>query len=141
MLAGAPPPVLVQAGGPEKLSHIWFRVDDFNRYLGLHLDTNGRPKAFHYTVPPLRGVVEWLDRRQSEGDRFYRNNRERDGVNRLSEYSSPCSALQLLMVMERMNAVLRDKPEDFGQAMSIIRRAWQVVHPERGPGWPRPLKY
>jgi TniQ len=103
VFAGFPLPVLQQAEISGKLSRIWFRVDEFNKYLDLCLDPEGRPKAFHYAVPSLRRVVEWLDRRQSESNRFYRSGWESYSRNNPSErYVSPHTALQLWGIMERI---------------------------------------
>jgi len=74
MFAGFPRPVSEGEGPSERLSRFWLRVDELNQYLNTQFDLDRQPAVFHYTVPSLKDVVEWLDRKQDEGEnRFYRS--------------------------------------------------------------------
>src|SRR5262249_22036779 len=102
VFAGFPLPVREHNGPQGRLSRFWFRVDEINRYLDLLSDSDRGPAGFHYIAPSLRGVVDWLDRRQEEGDnRFYRH------------YPQSLNATSLWECFCRVNTV-----EDLGRILS-----------------------
>lgn len=74
VFGGFPLPVMKQEASFGNLSRFWFRADEINQYLASQFDPDKKPAAPLYTVPALRGVVEWLDRKQEEGEnRFFRS--------------------------------------------------------------------
>jgi len=73
MFGGFPSPMVEHEKPSGSLSGFWFHADEINRYIASQLESDTRPEASLCTVPALRSVVEWLDRRQDGcGDRFSR---------------------------------------------------------------------
>lgn len=76
-------PAIFESEGPRNsLSRFWVHATDFHQYLNSRSKPNKnkpdrKPLAPLCTVPSLRGVVEWLERKEEEsGDRFYRHTRQ-----------------------------------------------------------------
>jgi hypothetical protein len=82
MLEDFPSAIFESEGPRNSLSRFWVHAADFHQYLNSRSkrDRNKpdrKPLAPLCTVPLLRGVVEWLERKEEEGgDRFYRHTRQ-----------------------------------------------------------------
>jgi hypothetical protein len=76
-LDGFPSPMVEHEGSSGGLSRFWFHAAEIDRYIASLLESDRRPEASLCTVPALRSVVEWLDRRQDGcSDRFYRQSHQ-----------------------------------------------------------------
>jgi hypothetical protein len=79
MLEDILPAIFECEGPPNSLSRFWIHTTDFHQYLNSRSKPNRnkparKPLAPLCTVPSLRGVVEWLERKEEEGGKhFYRH--------------------------------------------------------------------
>jgi hypothetical protein len=74
MFDGFPWPIVEREGPSGSLSRFCVRADDLHQYLDSQSEPDKKPLAPLCTVPSLRGVVEWLERKEEEGgNRFYRD--------------------------------------------------------------------
>jgi hypothetical protein len=120
MLEDFPSAIFESEGPRNSLSRFWIYAPDFHQYLNSRSkpDKNKpdrKPLAPLCTVPSLRGVVEWLERKEEEGgDRFYRDTRQ-----------PPLDAVSVLECFVEILCRLSAENEEPWMEREIPHRKWR----------------
>lgn len=89
MLEDILPAIFESEGPPNSLSRFWIHATDFHLYLNSRSKPNRnkparKPLAPLCTVPSLRGVVEWLERKEEEGGKHFYHHTHQQSLDSVS---------------------------------------------------------